>query len=61
MQEPAVLLWDKVIASESSDSIIILSRHFREYQGPKSHVEAFDGSQVYLDFTFNETEQYRVQ
>jgi hypothetical protein len=76
MQEPAVLRWDRVIhksaraedgepvgyiAAEGGDSIVVLAGHFREYQIPKSHVKAFDGSSVYLDFPFNELEQYRVQ
>jgi hypothetical protein len=75
MQGPAVLQWDKVIykgirssngepigyiAAEDSDSIIVLSSHFNEYQIPKACVNAFDGSQVYLDLPFNELEQYRV-
>lgn len=76
MQEPAVLKWDKVIhkgartedgepigyiAAEGGDSFIVLSSRFREYQIPKSHVKAFDGSQVYLDFPSGELDMYRVQ
>jgi hypothetical protein len=76
MQEPAVLRWDKVIhkgartedgepigyiAAEGGDSFIVLSSRFREYQIPKSHVKAFDGSQVYLDFPSGELDMYRVQ
>lgn len=76
MQEPAVLRWDKVIhkgarteegkpvgyiAAEGGDTFIILSSRFREYQVPKSHVTAFDGSNVYLDFPFSELRQYRIQ
>lgn len=76
MEEPLVLRWDKVIhknartedgepigyiAAEGGDSFIVLASHFREYQIPKSHVRAFDGSQVHLDFPFRELEQYRVQ
>lgn len=76
MQEPVVLKWDKVIhksartedgvpvgyiAAEDSSSIIVLSSRFREYVIPKSHVKAFDGSQVHLDFPSSEVDIYRVQ
>lgn len=75
LQEPAVLRWDRVmhkgartedgkpvgyIAADGGDSIIILASRFREYDVPKSHVKAFDGSQVYLDFPSLELEQYRI-
>ena len=75
MQEPPVLHWDRVIhksarsedgepigyiATEDNDSIIVLSSHFREYRIPKSHAKSFDGSQLYLDFSFRELEGYRV-
>lgn len=49
------------IAAEGGDSFIVLSSRFREYQIPKSHVKAFDGSQVYLDFPSGELDMYRVQ
>ena len=76
MQEPAILKWDRVIhkgartedgqpvgyiVSEDGDSFMVLASHFREYQIPKSHVTAFDGSNVYLDFPFKDLGQYRVQ
>jgi hypothetical protein len=76
MQRPTVLQWDKVIhkgartkdgepigyiAAEDENSIIVLSSHFREYLIPKSHVNAFDGSQVYLDFPSSELAIYKVQ
>jgi hypothetical protein len=75
LQEPAVLRWDNVIhksartedgfpagyiAAEAGDSIFVLSGGFREYGIPKSHVKAFDGSQVYLDFPSYELDKYRV-
>ena len=75
MQEPAVIRWDKVIhksartedgqpvgyiAADDRESIIVLASGFREYNIPKSHVKAFDGSQVYLDFPSNDLEQYRI-
>lgn len=67
--------WDKVIhknartedgqpvgyiAADDAESIIILASGFREYNVPKSHVKAFNGSEVDLDFTWNELEQYRI-
>ncbi len=76
MQRPAVLQWDKVvhkgartadgepigyIAAKDNDSIIVLSSHFQEYIIPKSHVKAFDGSQVYLDFLSSELAINKVQ
>jgi hypothetical protein len=76
MQRPAVFQWDKVIhksartedgepvgyiAAEGDGSIIVLSSRFREYTIPKSHVKAFDGSQVHLDFPSSELDNYRVQ
>lgn len=75
LQEPPVLQWDRVIhktarteggepvgyiAAEDDESIFILSSRFREYNIPKSHVKAFDGSQVYLDFPSGELEVYRI-
>jgi hypothetical protein len=75
MQEPPVLRWDRVIhksaksedgepigyiAAEDNDSIIVLSSRFREYRIPKLHVKSFDGSQLYLDFPFQELDRYRV-
>ena len=70
MQRPAILQWDKVIckgtrtkdgepigyiAAEAENSIIVLSSHFREYLIRKSHVNAFEGSQVHLDFPSQRT------
>ncbi|WP_148681611.1 hypothetical protein [Candidatus Nitrososphaera gargensis] len=75
MEEPAVMRWDKVmhksartddgqpigyIAADDEESIIVLASRFREYNIPKLHVKAFDGSQIYLDFASNELEQYRI-
>ena len=73
--EPAVLNWDSVIhkgvrtkdgeplgtiAYEEQESFIVLSSRFREYKIPKSHVEAFDGSQVYLDIVWRDVAGYRI-
>ena len=76
LSEQVVLNWDSVIhkgvrtedgepvgyiAADDDESIIILASGFREYNIPKSHVKAFDGSQVYLDFPWRELEQYRIE
>ena len=73
--EPAVLNWGSVIhknvrtrdaeplgyiASEDKEFILILSPGSREYKVPKPHVEAFDGSQVFLDLEFAEMSRYKI-
>ena len=75
IHEPAVLNWNSVIhknvrtkdgeplgqiASEDKDFILILASGFREYEIPKPHVEAFDGSQVFLDLAFGELGRYKI-
>ena len=43
------------------DAITILQGTKREYQVPKSHVEGFNGSEVFLDLTFNDVlKSYKV-
>jgi hypothetical protein len=43
------------------DAIIILQGTKRGYQVPKSHVEGFDGSEVFLDLPFNDVvKSYKV-
>jgi hypothetical protein len=75
LPEPAVLNWNSVIhknvrtkdgeplgyiASEDNAFILILSSGSREYMIPKPHVEAFDGSQVFLDLEFGEVGRYKT-
>lgn len=75
LPEPAVLNWDKIIhknartkdgeplgyiASEDKDFILILASGSREYKIPNPHVEAFDGSQVFLDLEFGEVSRYKI-
>jgi hypothetical protein len=75
LPEPAVLNWNSVIhknvrtkegeplgyiASEDNAFILILSPGSREYRIPKPHVEAFDGSQVFLDLEFGEVGRYKT-
>ena len=70
-----IIRWDRVIhkgvrtndgepvgyiAAEDENSIFILASRFKEYNIPKIHVSAFDGSQVYLDLPSNELAQYRI-
>lgn len=43
------------------DAITILQGSKREYQVPKSHVEGFNGSEVFLDLAFNDVlKSYKV-
>lgn len=73
--ETAVLNWDRVIhknvrtkdeeplgyvASEDKEFVFVLAPGFREYKIPKPHVEAFDGSQVFLDLEFEEVRHYKL-
>jgi hypothetical protein len=75
MTEEAVLNWDRVVhknvrASDRSDvgtiiqiagdSIRIMQGAKRQYEIPKSHVEGFDGSEVYLDIPYTELSKYKV-
>jgi hypothetical protein len=75
LHELAVLNWNSVIhknvrtkdgeplgyiASEEKAFILILASGFREYKIPKPHVEAFDGSQVFLDLEFGEVSRYKI-
>jgi hypothetical protein len=43
------------------DAITILQGTKREYQVPKSRVEGFNGSEVFLDMSFNDVlKNYKV-
>lgn len=74
--EPVVLNWNSVIhknvrtndseplgyiASEDKGFILILSSGSRVYRVPKQHVEAFDGSQVFLDLAFGEISRFKIE
>lgn len=76
MVEEAVLNWDRVVhknvrASDRSDvgtiiqiaadTIRIMQGANRQYEVPKSHVEGFDGSEVYLDIPYPEIRRYKVK
>ena len=42
------------------DAITILQGTKREYQVPKSHVEGFNGSEVFLDLSIKDLQSYKV-
>jgi hypothetical protein len=58
MSEPIIQRWDRVrskdrvdignIISESGETFTVMQGAKREYNIPKSAVEAFDGSELYL-------------
>ncbi len=75
LPEAAVLNWNSVIhknvrtkdgeplgyiASEDNGFILILASGSQEYKIPKPHVDAFDGSQVFLDLEFGEVSRYKI-
>ena len=75
LHEQAVLKWSSVIhknvrtkdaeplgyiASEDQEFILILSSGSRVYRVPKPHVEAFDGSQVFLDLAFGVVSRFKI-
>lgn len=75
MVEEAVINWDRVVyknvrASDRSDvgtiiqvaanSIRIMQGASRQYEVPKSHVEGFDGSEVYRDIPYSEIGKYKA-
>jgi hypothetical protein len=41
-------------------NITIFQGRKREYLVPKSHVEGFNGSEVFLDLSFNDLESYMM-
>jgi hypothetical protein len=75
-EEPVILNWDRIVHKNVrskdmqdvgtviailGDVITILQGTKREYQIPKSHVEGFNGSEVFLDLSFNDVlKSYKV-
>jgi hypothetical protein len=75
-EDPVILNWDRIIHKNIrskdmqdvgtiiailGDMITILQGTKREYQVPKSRVEGFNGSEVFLDLSFNEIlKSYKV-
>lgn len=75
MSEPAIQHWDRVIhknvrsndridignvISESGDTFTVMQGASREYNIPKSVVEGFDGSELYLSIPYSEILKYKV-
>jgi hypothetical protein len=75
IQEPPILRWERVIhksvrttdgspvgyiAADDDESIIVLSGRFKEYRIPKSSVEGFDGSQVFLGLSSSDLGRFTV-
>ncbi len=75
MSEPVILRWERVIHKnvrskdwndignviyESGDTFTVMQGVSREYDIPKSAVEAFDGSELYLSIPFSEVLKYKV-
>ena len=74
-EDPVILNWDRIVHKNVrskdmqdvgtiiailGDSITILQGTKREYQVPKSHVEGFNGSEVFLDLSINDLETYKA-
>ncbi|MDQ3808245.1 MAG: hypothetical protein M3298_08775 [Thermoproteota archaeon] len=75
MSEPVIQRWERVIhknvrskdrmdvgnvISESGDTFTVMQGAKREYSIPKSAVEGFDGSELYLSIPYSEVLRYKV-
>jgi hypothetical protein len=75
MSEPVIQRWERVIhknvrskdrvdignvISESGDTFTVMQGAKTEYNIPKSAVEAFDGSELYLSIPYSEVRSYKV-
>lgn len=75
MSEPVILHWERVIhknvrssdgmdigniISESDDTFTVMQGASREYNIPKSTVDGFDGSEVFLSIPYREVMMYKV-
>ncbi len=75
MSEPVILHWERAIhknvrskdgadvgniISESGDYFTIMQGASREYNVPKSCIEGFDGSEVYLNIPYADMRNYKV-
>ena len=75
MSEPVIQRWDRVIhknvrskdridignvISDSGATLTVMPGAKRVYNMPKSAVEAFDGSELYLSIAYSEVLMYRV-
>lgn len=76
MSEPAVLNWDRIVHKNvrsndfedvgnvfaiAGDEITVMGSRSREYNIPKSCVERFTGSEVFLNISFSELGNYEVK
>jgi hypothetical protein len=75
MSDSAIQRWERVIhknvrsndridignvISESGDTFTVMQGASREYNIPKSAVEGFDGSELYLSIPYSEVLKYKV-
>ena len=75
MSEPVIMHWERVmhknvrssdnadvgnIISEAGDNFTIMQGSNREYTLPKSLVEGFNGSEVFLSISYSELQSYKV-
>jgi hypothetical protein len=75
MSEPVIRRWERVIhknvrskdrmdvgnvISESGETFTVMQGAKREYIIPKSAVEGFDGSELYLSIPYSEVLRYKV-
>jgi hypothetical protein len=75
MSEPVIQRWERVIhknvrskdgidignvISESGETFTVMQGASKEYNIPKSAVEAFDGSELYISIPFSEVLSYKV-
>ena len=75
MSDPVIQRWERVIhknvrskdrvdignvISESGETFTVMQGASREYNIPKSAVEAFDGSELYISIPFSEVLSYKV-
>ena len=76
MSEPVIMNWERVmhknvrssdrvdignIISESGDSFTIMQGASREYNVPKSCIEGFNGSEVFLNISYADVMNYKLQ
>ena len=75
MSEPVIQHWERVIhknvrskdrvdignvISESGETFTVMQGASREYNIPKTTVEGFDGSELYLSIPFSEVQRYKI-
>jgi len=76
MSEPAVVNWDRIIHKNvrskdyedvenvfavAEDEVTVMGSLSREYKIPKSCIVGFNGSEVFLNISFNELPNYEVK